>query len=225
MAIPTNSTPFSNTPPNTNVIDAVAVNDKFDRLYNYLQAGVEKVVPALAIPVGLIAPFASAAVPGSWLLCDGSAQLRSQYPDLFTALGVAYGAGDGTTTFNLPDLKGRAPIGKGAHADVAALAASDGLADAARSPKHVLTQSEIPAHTHTTPDHTHPVAGDGQTFATSPVSSPPYLVGSAGPQYGSGYNPQTGGVTGGPQPTGSVGGNGQHNHGFQVVNFIIRALP
>lgn len=60
------------------------------------------------IPVGSIQPFAGEKtnVPNRWLLCDGTAISRSTYPQLFSIVGETYGAGDGSTTFNLPDLRG-----------------------------------------------------------------------------------------------------------------------
>lgn len=106
-------------------------------------------VKARLIPILLIAPsgslvaYGGASAPTGYLLCDGASVLRATYPTLFTAIGTTYGSVDGTH-FNVPDLKGRVPVGKGAHADVNALADSDGLADADRTPNHA-------AHTHTVP--------------------------------------------------------------------------
>lgn len=51
--------------------------------------------------------------PSGWALCDGSAISRTTYSALFTAIGTTYGAGNGSTTFNIPDLRGRSPIGSG----------------------------------------------------------------------------------------------------------------
>jgi len=62
---------------------------------------------AEVLPVGMVAPFAGTAAPSGWLECDGSAISRTTYSDLFTALGTLYGVGDGSTTFNLPDLRGQ----------------------------------------------------------------------------------------------------------------------
>ena len=61
-----------------------------------------------AIPAGMIVPFAgpSENIPAGWLLCDGSAVSRSEYISLYNAIGVAWGEGDGGSTFNLPDLRG-----------------------------------------------------------------------------------------------------------------------
>ena len=54
--------------------------------------------------------------PAGWLRCDGSAVSRTTYSALFSAISTAFGAGDGSTTFNLPDYRGRVPIGSGAGA-------------------------------------------------------------------------------------------------------------
>jgi len=59
------------------------------------------------LPEGMISPFGGTAAPTGWLLCDGSAVSRTTYATLFAAIGVAYGSGDGSTTFNLPDFRGR----------------------------------------------------------------------------------------------------------------------
>ena len=65
--------------------------------------------------VGMIAPFAMATPPTGWLACDGSAVSRTTYADLFTAIGTTWGAGDGSSTFALPDLEGAFLRGVGAH--------------------------------------------------------------------------------------------------------------
>lgn len=63
---------------------------------------------ATLFPAGMIMPFAGPAenIPDGWLLCDGSAVSRSDYANLYDAIGVCWGTGDGATTFNLPDLRG-----------------------------------------------------------------------------------------------------------------------
>lgn len=63
------------------------------------------------LPAGMMSPFAGGTAPTGWLLCDGSAVSRSTYAALFSAIGTAWGAGDGSTTFNLPDMRGRVPAG------------------------------------------------------------------------------------------------------------------
>lgn len=56
------------------------------------------------IPSGVVLPFAGGTIPEDFLLCDGSAVSRTEYPDLFAAIGTTYGSGDGSKTFNLPNL-------------------------------------------------------------------------------------------------------------------------
>ena len=58
------------------------------------------------LPIGLIAPYGADSAPDGWLICDGSAVLRTTYSDLFDVIGVSHGVGNGTTTFNIPDLVG-----------------------------------------------------------------------------------------------------------------------
>jgi microcystin-dependent protein len=60
-----------------------------------------------SLPVGTIISFAGNSIPTGWLVCDGSEKSRSTYSTLFNSLGVSWGQGDGATTFNLPDLRGR----------------------------------------------------------------------------------------------------------------------
>lgn len=64
-------------------------------------------------PAGLVVPFAGATIPSGWLDCDGAAVSRTTYKKLFDALGTTWGGGDGSTTFNLPDLRGRCILGVG----------------------------------------------------------------------------------------------------------------
>jgi microcystin-dependent protein len=66
------------------------------------------------VPAGTILPFGGAAAPSGWLLCDGSAVSRSTYASLFSSISTAWGYGDNSTTFNLPDMRGRFPRGRDA---------------------------------------------------------------------------------------------------------------
>lgn len=61
--------------------------------------------------VGAIIAFAGASAPSKWLICDGSAVSRTTYSELFSIIGETYGVGDSSTTFNLPNLKGRVAVG------------------------------------------------------------------------------------------------------------------
>lgn len=60
---------------------------------------------------GIVLPFAGATAPTGWLLCQGQAVSRTTYAALFAVIGATYGAGDGTTTFNVPDMRGEFPRG------------------------------------------------------------------------------------------------------------------
>lgn len=75
----------------------------------YSQAGVQKTSETLGseFPVGTITDYAGATAPVNWLLCDGSTISRSTYSQLFDVIGTAYGAGDGSTTFKIPNSSGK----------------------------------------------------------------------------------------------------------------------
>jgi microcystin-dependent protein len=101
-------------------------------------------------PPGSLSEYAGASAPPGWLFCDGTAISRTTYATLFGIIGTTYGAGDGSTTFNLPDMRGRMPVGKGTHADIDTLGENDGAALADRRPKHKHTLNITdPGHTHT----------------------------------------------------------------------------
>jgi microcystin-dependent protein len=104
------------------------------------------------MPAGTIILFAGSSPPAGYLACDGSAVSRTTYANLFAAIGTAWGAGDGSTTFNVPDLRGRSavgvsPGGLGTDRPTARVLASHGGEET-----HVLTIPEIAAHTHGSPD-------------------------------------------------------------------------
>lgn len=75
-----------------------------------LRVGESVITDELA---GVIQMFAGSTAPNGWLICNGAAVSRSDYATLFRVIGTTYGGGDGSTTFNLPDLRGRFPIGVG----------------------------------------------------------------------------------------------------------------
>lgn len=86
---------------------------------------------------------AEAAAPSGALLCDGSAISRTTYRRLFRLIGTTYGVGDGSTTFNVPSLKGRVPVGRDA-----AQTEFDALGETGGAKTHTLTQGEMPVHAH-----------------------------------------------------------------------------
>jgi microcystin-dependent protein len=114
------------------------------------------------VPAGVIVPYAGSAAPSGWLLCNGQAVSRTTYATLWGVLSTTYGAGDGSSTFNVPNLLGRVPVGKSASGTFATLAGTGG------EETHVLTQGEMPIHTHTCtsvsagiPSGTLTIAGSG----------------------------------------------------------------
>lgn len=90
------------------------------------------------VPAGAITQFAGASAPAGWLLCSGQAVSRTTYAALFAVIGTTYGPGDGSTTFNLPDLRDKFPIGKNAGT----------LGSTGGSSTKTLTIANLPAHTH-----------------------------------------------------------------------------
>lgn len=129
-------------------------------------------------PAGIIMPFAGTVAPQGYLFCDGSAVDRTTYATLFGVIGTTFGAGDGSSTFNLPDLSGRVPLG---------VSSTHLLGSTGGSETVTLTESELPAHTHVVPQH-----GHGDTIeATTPefshtITQPVFKYNN--PQKGGGYN-------------------------------------
>jgi len=96
------------------------------------------------LPAGAILPYAGATAPDGYLVCDGSAVSRTTYADLFAAIGTSYGVGNGSSTFNLPDLRGRTVIGVGQGSGLA----NRTLAQTGGEESHVLSVAEMPNHRH-----------------------------------------------------------------------------
>jgi microcystin-dependent protein len=187
-------------------------------------------------PVGEIAMWSTNTAPTGWLLCDGTPANRSTYSalhSLMAAAGYPYGAGNGSTTFGIPNLVGKFPIGRDA-SDIA----FDALGETGGSKVANLAAGNLPAHSHSVTDggHAHPEAGRD----TNSTTAYKYLqrIGGAGPNYdvtASGLtrwdsitNPATASTTTGISiPT--SGGNGTSlGNAFNIIppyivlNFIIR---
>lgn len=102
-------------------------------------------VTATALPTGMVLPYLSDIVPTGWLACNGGPVSRTTYANLFAVVGTRYGAGDGATTFNLPDFRGRALIGAGQGSGLSLRS----LGDTVGEEDHVLITAELASHTHT----------------------------------------------------------------------------
>jgi len=148
--------------------------------------------------IGEIIAYAGPTSPDSrWLPCDGSSLLRVDYPDLFNVIGVVYGAAD-SIHFNLPDLRGRSPIGVGQGTGLSLRSLGDSIGEET----HTLTIGELASHVHDT--------GNSVLLGTS--VPPPFDA--LGP------NPF-------PATTGSTGNDDPHNNmqPSLVINYLIVALP
>lgn len=88
---------------------------------------------------GIVYPFAGETIPEGFLICDGEAYSRDEYAELFEAIGTTYGEGDGTTTFNVPDLQTRVPVGAGVDYELGEIGGEE---------EHTLTIDEMPSHNH-----------------------------------------------------------------------------
>ena len=108
-----------------------------------LAATSAEAASAALIPPGVIWEYGGAAAPSGWLLCNGDAVSRSTYAALFAIVGTAYGAGNGTTTFNVPDRRDR--FGIGASGTVALGSTGGSLTTGGTA----LTIAQLPSHTHT----------------------------------------------------------------------------
>jgi microcystin-dependent protein len=97
----------------------------------------------LNAPAGVISMYGGSTAPSGWLLCDGSAVSRTTYARLFSAIGTKYGSGNGSTTFNLPNCKGRVPVGlDSSQTEFNSLNKKGG------EKTHTLTINEMPKHNH-----------------------------------------------------------------------------
>lgn len=194
-------------------------------IYTGIFSPVNPSVPTMFFTqVGMIFPFGGDSAPTGYLMCYGQAVSRTTYAALFAVIGTKFGEGDGSTTFNIPDLRGRGIIGPdnmGGSAAGRVTGVTDGDSGGSESidlehlhttGDHTLTIEEIPPHTHTC-HATETQYGYGT--ALPPVTTP--------------------GITN----TGSAGGGASHNHGdtgealgdaqsimnpYLAINCIIRYL-
>ena len=125
-------------------------------------------------PIGAIMPYGGATAPSGWLLCQGQAISRIDYSDLFKAIGTAFGTGDGTTTFNIPDLRESVPKGAGltsnsnTHLDADGLAVGEFIDDRIKTHSVDSSKTDISA----THSHTHNVKWNAVSLMVGTVSVP-----------------------------------------------------
>jgi microcystin-dependent protein len=146
-------------------------------------------------PTGVILEYGGTAAPSDWLLCNGDAVSRSTYAALFAVIGTAYGAGDGSTTFNVPDRRDRFGIG------ASGTVARGSTGGSTTSGGTALTTAQMPSHTHTGTTST---AGDH----SHTVSLRDFGGGGGGVQN------LTDGSGGGPSTAYPTNTAGAHNHTF-----------
>jgi microcystin-dependent protein len=164
-------------------------------------------------PAGAIQAYAGSTAPPGWLACDGSAVSRTTYSRLFAAIGTTWGAGNGSTTFNVPDLRGRAPIGAGTGSGLTArtLAATGGAETV------TLTTTEMPAHSHTFSSGTAASDGDHSHSLSGTASSAGSHTHSVSNQGTRSDILAGGGTTTAATGSGSTGSDGSHSHSLSAT--------
>jgi microcystin-dependent protein len=105
------------------------------------------------VPTGTIFMWSTDTAPTGWVLCNGAAISRNDYSDLFGVIGTTFGNGDGSTTFNVPDLRGRMPLGQddmgGTSANRVTDANADSMGGSGGAEDVTLTEAQLASHNHT----------------------------------------------------------------------------
>ena len=157
------------------------------------------------LPIGAVVEFPSDNIPDNWLLCNGQAVSRTDYAELFAAIGTTWGEGDGSTTFNVPTKEGLVTVGKKASdSDFNTLGKTGG------EKTHILTVDEMPSHNHNVKYNTESGIASASVLGTDRTASD--TEGSSGG--GDWYVWTTG-----------AGGDEAHNNlqPYVTSNFIIKA--
>jgi len=132
---------------NFNELTGSNTPDQAARVWSYILQTLQfDYEPPPMTPVGVIMMWGAGTLPDGWLLCDGAEVSRATYASLFAVVGTTWGDGDGTTTFNLPNMIDYSPMGQGGIIN---------LAESAGSMEHTLTTNQMPAHNHGVTDNGH----------------------------------------------------------------------
>ena len=94
-----------------------------------MRLAAKQIAGGATVPTGAILPYGGTTAPSGYVLANGAAISRTTFADLFAVYGTTYGAGDGSTTFNVPDLRGRFPLGKAAAGTGSTLGGTGGTLD------------------------------------------------------------------------------------------------
>jgi microcystin-dependent protein len=186
--------------------------------FQTIWARTGSVLGGQAIQTGTLIPYAGRSVPEGFLLCDGAGVSRKTYPNLFLVIGTAWGSGDGTTTFNLPDARGRSLLGADSkHGFGAKGGSTDFILTTAQLPQHSHAVSD-PGHHHTLSSGTVSITDPGHSHKNTASATPDAAAGaavfSAGSTHGS-TSTDTTGISG----SGTLGGNtGTAQTGIAVLN-------
>ena len=168
-------------------------------------------------PVGVISAFAGSTAPIGYLLCDGSAVSRTTYSALYAIIGTTFGTGNGSTTFNLPDLRSKMIVGVGQGSGLTnrTLASTGGIES------KTLSISEMPSHNHTItdPGHTHSQTTVNDDFNNSGGNPPGFTADGAGSRTWTNISSNTTGIT-----INSTGGGTAFSvmNPFLALNYIIK---
>lgn len=192
-------------------------------LFAFIQKGEAEIVVGnnSILAPGTIEVYSKSTAPSGYLLCNGQAVSRTTYANLFAVIGTTYGAGNGSTTFNVPNLSGKLPIGtSSSHAFASGGGSTTHYHSTAN---HTLTMTEMPKHNHK-------IAFYSSSWTDTQTNNSNAVQWGAWTKTNVHYANSIDNATDG----GYVGGGGAHNHGntsspdnasmqpYITMNYIIK---